>query len=114
MLRAHFDYATGEGNSNPTSATKKDSIVDTISAMEFCFIYDKSAILCPGKTEVADLVSFKGTIVQGMDLIDKLEFDSYLTALMVYVAPQLFNTSTDAKPASTRASISCFTVSGVS
>ena len=26
---------------NPTSATKKDSIVDTISAMEFCFIYGK-------------------------------------------------------------------------
>ena len=76
------------GLSNPTSATKKDSIVDTISAMEFCFIYgkrlvfalkplfsvvlraffsyinDKSAILCPGKTEVADFVSFKGSIVQ--------------------------------------------------
>ena len=34
-------YATVEGLSNPTSATKKDSIVDTISAMEFCFIYEK-------------------------------------------------------------------------
>ena len=45
---------------------------------------------------------------------DKLEFVSYLTALTVYVAPQLFNTSTDANPASTRASSSCFTVSGVS
>ena len=55
--------------------------------MEFCFIYgkclifalkllisavlraffyknDKFAILCPGKTEVADFVSFKGSIVQ--------------------------------------------------
>ena len=53
------------GLSNPTSGAKKDSIVDTISAMEFCFIYDKSAILCPGKTEVADFVSFKGSIVQG-------------------------------------------------
>ena len=75
---------------NPFIRTKKDSIVDTISAMEFCFIYekclyfrpltahfggfegifsyktDKSAILCPGKTEVADFVSFKGSIVQGM------------------------------------------------
>ena len=29
---------------NPTSATKKDSIVDTISAMEFCFIYGKCLI----------------------------------------------------------------------
>ena len=27
---------------------------------------NKSAILCPGKTEVADFVSFKGLIVQGM------------------------------------------------
>ena len=38
----------------------------------------------------------------------------YLIALTVYVAPQLFNTSADVKPASMRASISCFTVSGVS
>ena len=68
--------------SNPVSATKKDSIVDIISAMEFCFICsmpyfcpftahfggfegvfsfrnNKSAILCPTKTEVADFVSFK-------------------------------------------------------
>ena len=54
----------------------------------FSYKTDKSAILCPTKTETADFVSFKGSIVQGMDLIDKLEFDSYLTALMVYVAPQ--------------------------
>ena len=33
-----------QGLSNPTSATKKDSIVDTISAMEFCFIYGKCHI----------------------------------------------------------------------
>ena len=50
----------------------------------------------------------------GVKQFDKLEFVSYLTALTVYVAPQLFNTSTDANPASTRASSSCFTVSGVS
>ena len=61
--------------------------------MEFCFLYgkrlylalkplisvvlrvffsyiinDKSAILCPTKTEVADFVSFKGSIVQGINL----------------------------------------------
>ena len=34
----------------------------------FSFINDKSAILCPGKTEVADFVSFKGLIVQGINL----------------------------------------------
>ena len=45
----------------------------------FSYINDKSAILCPVKTEVADLVSFKGLIVQGMILLDKLEFDSYLS-----------------------------------
>ena len=36
--RAHNPKVVG---SNPASATKKDSIVDTISAMEFCFIYGK-------------------------------------------------------------------------
>jgi hypothetical protein len=34
----------------------------------FSYRNDKSAILCPGKTEVADFVSFKGLIVQGMNL----------------------------------------------
>ena len=34
----------------------------------FSLINDKSAILCPGKTEAADFVSFKGSIVQGMNL----------------------------------------------
>ena len=33
----------------------------------FSFRNTKSAILCPGKTEVADFVSFKGSIVQGMN-----------------------------------------------
>ena len=33
----------------------------------FSYFNDKSAILCPGKTEVADFVSFKGSIVQGID-----------------------------------------------
>ena len=40
----------------------------------FSYKTDKSAIICTGKTEVADLVSFKGSIVQGMILLDKLEF----------------------------------------
>ena len=35
------------------------------------YINDKSTILCTGKTEVADFVSFKGSIVQGMILLDK-------------------------------------------
>ena len=34
----------------------------------FSYINDKSAILCPAKTEVADFVSFKGSILQGMNL----------------------------------------------
>ena len=34
----------------------------------FSYINDKSAILCPGKTEVADFISFKGSIVQGINL----------------------------------------------
>ena len=62
---------------------KKDSIVDWVSAMEFCFLYgkhpvffpftahfggfdgvfsfinNKSAILCPAKTEVADFVRLR-------------------------------------------------------
>ena len=33
----------------------------------FSFRNTKSAILCPGKTEVADFVSFKGSIVQGIN-----------------------------------------------
>ena len=41
----------------------------------FSYKTDKSAILCPTKTEVADFVSFKGSIVQGLILLDKLEFD---------------------------------------
>ena len=32
----------------------------------FSYINDKSANLCPTKTEVADFVSFKGSIVQGI------------------------------------------------
>ena len=60
----------------PPPQPKKDSIVDRISAMEFCFlalkplilmvfrvfffINDKSATLCPGKTRMADVLSFKG------------------------------------------------------
>ena len=34
----------------------------------FSFINNKSAILCPAKTEVADFVSFKGSIVQEINL----------------------------------------------
>ena len=40
----------------------------------FYFINDKSAILCPDKTEVADFVSFKGSIVQGMNLPKNIVF----------------------------------------
>ena len=80
-------------------SAKKDSIVDTISAMEFCFIYgkylifallplisavlraffytnNKSAILCPGKTETADFVSFNGLIVQGINLCNKYQYNN--------------------------------------
>ena len=39
----------------------------------FSYKTDKSAILCPDKTETADFESFKGSIVQGMILLDKLE-----------------------------------------
>ena len=35
----------------------------------FSYKTDKSAFACPGKTEVADFVSFKGSIVQGMSFI---------------------------------------------
>jgi hypothetical protein len=34
----------------------------------FYLINDKSATLCPGKTEVADFVSFKGLIVHRLDI----------------------------------------------
>ena len=40
----------------------------------FSFVNDKSADLCPVGTEVADFVSFKGSIVQGMSFI----LDSWL------------------------------------
>ena len=35
------DYVFEWAMKNPIPATKKDSIVDTISTMEFCFIYGK-------------------------------------------------------------------------
>ena len=37
---------------------------------DFSIINDKSAILCPEKTEVADFVSFKGSIVQELNYCD--------------------------------------------
>ena len=79
------------------------------------FLAEKSRInllylIC--SKEIINAGRFKKSV--GVRYFDKLEFVSYLTALTVYVAPQLFNTSTDANPASTRASSSCFTVSGVS
>ena len=40
----------------------------------FSYINDKSAILCPTKTEVADFVSFKGSIVQGIKFTKKYCF----------------------------------------
>ena len=36
---------------------------------------DKSAILCPAKTEVADFVSFKGSIVHRINLNAELKYD---------------------------------------
>ena len=40
----------------------------------FSFMTDKSANLCPTKTETADFVSFKGSIVQGMNLQRNIVF----------------------------------------
>ena len=40
----------------------------------FSYKNDKSAILCPAKTEVADFVSFKGSIVQGINLQKNIVF----------------------------------------
>ena len=37
----------------------------------FTYINDKSAFACPDKTETADFVSFKDSIVQGMILLNK-------------------------------------------
>ena len=37
---------------------------------------EKSAILCPAKTEVADFVSFKGSIVQGITLCNKYQYNN--------------------------------------
>jgi hypothetical protein len=50
---------------------------------DFSYKNDKSAILCPTKTEVADFVSFKGSIVQGINLqknivLDRKEWYNYL------------------------------------
>ena len=39
----------------------------------FSYINNKSAILCPGKTEVADFVSFKGSIVHRLDIEKDVE-----------------------------------------
>ena len=51
----------------------------------FSYKTDKSAILCPGKTEVADFVSFKGSIVQGVIPLDKLESDKLSLLLQFLV-----------------------------
>ena len=84
--RDMFALAFGKSVSNPTI---KYPIIDTISAMDFALytkmphfcpftahfggfegvfscINEKSAILYPGKTRMADFVSFKGSIVQGI------------------------------------------------
>jgi hypothetical protein len=42
----------------------------------FSFRNTKSAILCPAKTEVADFVSFKGSIVQGINLCNKYQYNN--------------------------------------
>ena len=41
---AKDDYSRRRAMKNPIPATKKDSIVYTISAMEFCFLYGKCPI----------------------------------------------------------------------
>ena len=41
---ARDDYFEEWAMKNPLPATKKDSIVDRVSAMEFCFIYGKRLI----------------------------------------------------------------------
>ena len=46
----------------------------------FSYKTDKSAILCPDKTEVADFVSFKGSIVQRIDSEKGLGCCKVLTA----------------------------------
>ena len=40
----------------------------------FSFVTDKSTILCLGKTETADFVSFKGSIVQEIKIYKKMLF----------------------------------------
>ena len=40
----------------------------------FSYINDKSAILCPGKTEVADFVRLRVQSFKELILLDKLEF----------------------------------------
>ena len=42
----------------------------------FSYKNDKSATLCPGKTEVADFVLFKGSIVQGINLCNKYQYNN--------------------------------------
>ena len=39
----------------------------------FSYISNKSAILCPAKTEVADFVSFKGSIIQKIKIFFYLQ-----------------------------------------
>ena len=41
---AKDDYSRRRAMKNPSPATKKDSNVDTISAMEFCFIFGKRLV----------------------------------------------------------------------
>ena len=42
----------------------------------FSYKTDKSAILCLDKTETADFVSFKGSIVQGINLCNKYQYNN--------------------------------------
>jgi hypothetical protein len=42
----------------------------------FSYSNNNSAILCPGKTEVADFVSFKGLIVQRINLCNKYQYNN--------------------------------------
>ena len=55
----------------------------------FSFRNTKSAILCPTKTEVADFVSFKGLIVQGINLqkilfyVEKCDIMNYSSEIVM-------------------------------
>ena len=77
--------------SSPVTRTKKDSIVDTISAMEFCFIYGK----CP----VFDLLPLISAVMRAFFLLEndksvKLSFSNtfdFFIILLANIEKSLYN-----------------------